>query len=228
MKSLDHTAHDFDLIAEALAVEPGDRLLSRPERRLLAMIPPRARTALDVGCGHGLLSRALARRGLTVTAVDVSPQMVALAQQRTSAGESVEYRVADVMHRDAIPGRFDVVMSVNVVHHLPLELIVPRLADLVAPGGVLLIQDVVTREGLQHLPRNVAAAIVSRTRAMFQRTRMSRRVTQLYREHGRGETYLAPEAVGPALRTHLPEVGVEHHLDWRYTAIWTRERGVAR
>jgi len=51
---------------------------------------------LDVACGQGLVTRALARRGATLTGIDVSPQMLALAEQREQ-GEplGIAYREGD-------------------------------------------------------------------------------------------------------------------------------------
>lgn len=221
MKSVPDVAHDFDQIADALAGGPPDRTFTGAERAVLAAIPPSARSALDVGCGDGLLARALARRGMAVTAIDVAAQMIALAQARSQPGVSVDYRVADVMHTATLAPNYDVVLSVSMVHHVPLARIVPTLAALVAPGGVLIIQDVVTRRGLRYLPVNVIAGLWARARRLIRRDRVSSRVRQLYAEHGRGEAYLEPRAVHNALVAYLPGVRVMHHLGWRYTAIWS-------
>jgi hypothetical protein len=134
----------------------------------------------------------------------------------------VDYRVADVLDAALPATGYDVVVSVNMVHHVALSLIVPRLAALVAPGGVLVIQDVVTRPGLRYLPINLIAAGWSRGRRLFGRDPVSARVRRLYDQHGRGETYLEPSTVLALLAPYLPGVRVKHHLGWRYTAIWPR------
>ena len=120
------------------------------------------------------------------------------------------------------PASFDAVLGVNVVHHLPLDEILPRLAALVAHGGRLIIQDVVTRDGLRHLPLNVMAAISSRLRWVAGRREGSRAVQRLYDQHGVGETYLRTEEVERVLTPFLPGLTVMHHLEWRYTAVWNR------
>jgi hypothetical protein len=140
---------------------------------------------------------------------------------RTAANARIDYRVADVMRADTL-GTYDAVVSVNMVHHLPLEGILPRLSALVAPDGVLVIQDVVTRAGIRYLPINVLAGVVTRGRRLLRRDGEPRNVRELYDEHGRGETYLAPHAVRDALESYLAGVRVIHHLGWRYTAIWSR------
>lgn len=69
---------EFDAIADALASSPGEERLSRPERDLLRRIPAGARRGLDVGCGDGLMTRAMAGRGIATLGIDLSPGMIHL------------------------------------------------------------------------------------------------------------------------------------------------------
>lgn len=149
---------DFDEIARALGeARPDDRLRSF-ERALLAHLPASCGRVLEVGCGHGALTRHVAARAESVLAIDLSPEMVTLARSLSPDHPNVEYRVADVME-DALPeAAFDVVLSAAMLHHLPLEPAVRTLAAAVQPGGWLVIQDLVTRPGLRGLPLNALAA----------------------------------------------------------------------
>ena len=221
IKPVDEVIRDFDAIASALDRAPARDVLSPAERALLRHVPLGARSALDVGCGHGMLSRTLAGRGLRVRGIDLSPRMVEVARSRTPAGANAEYVVSDIMS-DPPEVHYDVVVSVNVVHHLPLEQIVPRLARAVAPGGMLLIQDLVTRRGLDHLAVNVIAAIRRRARRIVGGSQADHEVVEAYERHGAGETYLSPSEVAPAYAHLLPGARIEHHLEWRYSVIWTR------
>jgi SAM-dependent methyltransferase len=175
-----------------------------------------------VGCGDGLLTRAVAQRGIVVLGIDVSPRMIALARARSDPVARAEYRVADVMSGDIPEKPFDVVLSVNTVHHVAIGDVIPRLASLVAPGGTLLIQDVVARDGLWNLPLNVIAAVLARSRRLVTRSRMPREVTALYDAHGKDEKYLEPEQVAPTYAALLPGSQVIHHLEWRYSVVWRR------
>lgn len=77
-----------------------------------------AKTALDIGCGGGLLSESLARRGATVTGVDPSARLLAAAKvhqqldPRTSAIDYVEGTAEDIQ------GSFDIVCLLEVVEHV--------------------------------------------------------------------------------------------------------------
>lgn len=222
MKPVGEIVDDFDAIAAALEAAGPSRELTDAERALLAYVPPGARTAADVGCGDGGMARALAARGLSVLATDVSPRMIALGQARTPPNLAVEYRVADIM-TEPLPSRaYDVVMSVNVVHHVALAEIVPRLADAVAPGGSLLIQDVTSRPGARYAVVNVAASFRVAARRLLALERRPKDVAALYDRHGRDEIYLTPDAVASAYAALLPDARVELHLEWRYSVIWTR------
>jgi len=221
LKPADELSGEFDAIAHALAALPRTHeSLSRAERALLRWIPEGARRGLDVGCGDGRLTRAAAQRGIAMLGVDLSPSMIALARQRSEPG--IDYRAGDVMKEPIELGAYDVVLSVNTVHHVPISDIVPRLASWVAPNGRLLIQDVATRTRWRDLPLNLVAGasrVVERARG---RARFSSELKRLYEQHGHGERYLAPDEVRGAYASFLPGAQVIHHLEWRYSVVWTR------
>lgn len=221
MKSIAAVATDFDRIAAALEAEVRERRLTRAEQFLLRQVPPQAKTALDAGCGDGMLTRALATRGIRTLGVDVSPGMIALARRRSGENSFIEYRLADIMSSDAL-GQFDVVISVSAVHHLPLVQVVPWLVRCVAPGGTLLIQDVTTRPGLRGLPMNGLAWAVRRLDCLVGVAGHSREIRTLYNEHGRDENYLDENEVEIAYCHLLPGARVYLHLEWRYTVAWQR------
>ena len=222
MKSIVIIASDFDAIAAAMAAMPRREVLTSAERAILRHIPAHARRALDVGCGDGLVTRAMTRRGMNVLGIDLSPRMVAPAQARTEPGLPIEYRVADIV-ADMLPHEaFDAVLTINMVHHVPLAEVVQRLVRAVAPGGVLLIQDVVTRSDLRYLPVNVLARLCRWLGRLRSAPGDSRSVAALYDAHGAREVYLNPRQVVPAYRALLPGARVLHHLEWRYSVIWHR------
>ncbi len=97
---------------------------------------------LDVGCGGGLLAERLARAGARVTAIDLAPAMIRIAQLHAAEqGLHIDYRHAGVdslqaSHRAA----FDVVTCMEMLEHVPEPAaMVSSLARLVRPGGQLFI-----------------------------------------------------------------------------------------
>jgi magnesium-protoporphyrin O-methyltransferase len=92
---------------------------------LLSWLPAdlRGKRVLDAGCGTGALALEAARRGAQVVAVDISPTLVGIAQQRAAGqhGEGhVEFRAGD-MHDPAL-GEFDHVVAMDsLIHYKPAD-----------------------------------------------------------------------------------------------------------
>lgn len=124
--------------------------------------PLRGARVLDLGCGGGLLSEALARAGASVLGIDLSPELIDIARlhllERRQAGESlaVEYRVADVEAlAGAVPGSFDAITCMEMLEHVPdPRRVLAASARLLKPGGRLFLST------LNRTPAAFALAIV--------------------------------------------------------------------
>jgi 2-polyprenyl-6-hydroxyphenyl methylase/3-demethylubiquinone-9 3-methyltransferase len=100
--------------------------------------PLEGKTALDVGCGAGLLCEPLARLGARVTGIDASREVIAVAREHAAAaGLAIDYRAGDVQ---VLEGQFDLVTSLEVVEHVadPGAFLM-ALARRLAPGGLLIL-----------------------------------------------------------------------------------------
>ena len=100
--------------------------------------PLEGKSALDVGCGAGLLAEPLARLGAKVTAVDAAPELIEAAKAHAAgAGLDIDYRAVGV---EALKGKFDLVTSMEVIEHVadPQEF-VQALAARLATGGLLIL-----------------------------------------------------------------------------------------
>ena len=103
-----------------------------------ALRPLAGKSALDVGCGAGLLAEPLARMGAKVTAVDAAPELITAAKAHAAgAGLTIDYRAVGV---EAVGERFDLVTAMEVVEHVAdPRAFVASLAARLAPGGLLIL-----------------------------------------------------------------------------------------
>ena len=100
--------------------------------------PLEGKTALDVGCGAGLLAEPLARLGAKVTAIDAAPELIAVARDHAAQmGLEIDYRAGDVQQ---LEDEFDLVTCMEVIEHVAEPgTFLAALAKRLAPGGLLLM-----------------------------------------------------------------------------------------
>jgi 2-polyprenyl-6-hydroxyphenyl methylase/3-demethylubiquinone-9 3-methyltransferase len=117
----------------------------------------RAPVVLEVGCGPGYLSLELARAGLDVTGLDLSPKCIEVAERfadndpfKAERG-SLRYMVGDFFSHSALPeGGFDVIVFLGALHHFSDQgATLDRVQKLLRPNGLVLahepVRDRVTR-----------------------------------------------------------------------------------
>jgi len=100
------------------------------------------KSALDVGAGTGNLTGKLLQLGYDVTAVDISAEMGNILKKKYSAylGNSLTVINSPVEELDFERGRFDLVTSYSVLHHLPDYIgALQTLVELLKKGGVIYI-----------------------------------------------------------------------------------------
>ena len=97
---------------------------------------------LEIGCGTGRHTLRLAAQGNRVTAVDISPAMLARAREKLKACSDVRLLEGDI--RDDIPlGMFDVVLTALVLEHIAdLKIFFGRVASLLRPGGTFYLSEI--------------------------------------------------------------------------------------
>ena len=112
---------------------------------------------LDVGCGAGLLSEALAQAGAKVTAIDLAPNLLKVARLHgLESGIKVDYRESPVEAlAEEMPAAFDAITCMEMLEHVPEPAsVIDACARLLKPGGRLFLST------LNRTPAAFAVAIV--------------------------------------------------------------------
>ena len=125
--------------------------------------PLEGKRVLDVGCGAGLLTEALARLGARATGIDASPEVIAVAEDHAATmALDIDYRAGDVQD---LEGQFDLITAMEVIEHVAEPAaFVHALARRLAPDGLLIMSTpnatgwskllmITVAEGLGRIPR---------------------------------------------------------------------------
>lgn len=165
---------------------PIGRLVAETQERVIAsfLAPVAGRTVLDVGTGTGRAAMALAIRGASVTGVDASAEMLAVAERRAAdAKVDVTFARGDA-HALAFPDRsFDAVICLRVLMHTPDWRI--SLAELCRVARDRVVFDypaLSSAAALQAATRHVAYAFGARVEAY--RVFSDRAVRAAFRQSG--------------------------------------------
>ena len=96
---------------------------------------------LDIGCGTGTMSILLAGLGHQVTGIDLSPKMIALAQEKAAAnGQGITFHVMDAAYPQLPSGHFDAFVCRHLLWAFPdISQVLQRWVDLLKPGGRLIL-----------------------------------------------------------------------------------------
>jgi len=119
-------------------------------------LPVVVRRALVLGCGSGWLERALATPGggiREIVACDFAKETVERAREKAeSEGKgAIDYRVVDLEHDSLPPGRFDVIIANDVLHHITgLERLYALIHDALEPRGRFVFNEYVGPNRFQY------------------------------------------------------------------------------
>lgn len=111
----------------------------------------RGKTVLEYGCGDGLDTLILARRGARVKALDISPDLINVARQRLIANQitgDVEFIVGSAHDVPLPDDSVDVVFGMAILHHLDLELSAREVKRVLRKGGRAIFREPVRNSKL--------------------------------------------------------------------------------
>jgi 2-polyprenyl-3-methyl-5-hydroxy-6-metoxy-1,4-benzoquinol methylase len=214
---------DFDRLA-LLSGESWDHN-KHYHRFLLQQVPQHCRNALEIGCGKGAFARLLAQKVDHVLALDLSPQMISLARERSGQCTNIDFQMADVLSLEFAPGQFDCIVSIATLHHLPMEDILTRLKAALAPNGTLIVLDLYQAR-LSDLPVLLIAIPLNLILKFLKTGHVKEPVAvrAAWDAHGKHDTYFTLAQLRNICRAILPGARVRRHLLWRYSLIWTKRK----
>ena len=181
-----------------------------------ARTPLRGAQVLDVGCGAGLLSEALAGEGARVVALDLAPDLLKVAKLHgLESGFEVDYRLQSVESlATQMPGTFDAITCMEMLEHVPDPAsVIAACSELLRPGGRLF---------LSTLNRTPAAFVLAIVGAEYI-ARLLPKGTHQYRE------FIKPSELAAWLRTtglELEDVSGLVYEPWRNSSRISRRTEV--
>jgi ubiquinone/menaquinone biosynthesis C-methylase UbiE len=242
---------DFDRIA--LVSEDGAAHNDHYHNFLLRHLPSNYHNALEIGCGTGGFARALAERSgvgsagkrgphrgspdgvlvlPAVLALDISPEMIRLARERSTQFSNIEFELADVSDRPLPEESFDCIASIATLHHLPLAETLLKMKAALKPGGVLLVLDLFEparlsdslAAGLADSLLNLVALPVSMALRFkhYGRLRQRPEVRAAWAAHEHHDLYPTMRQVRELSASILPGAKIKQHLLWRYSIVWQK------
>jgi len=130
--------HKLNPVRIGFIKEAACRRFGRDPRRIDSLAGLRF---LDIGCGGGILSEPMARLGAAVVGADpAEPNVEAARVHAGREGLAIDYRATTAEALADLGERFDVVLAMEVVEHVAdLTLFVGRCAEMVKPGGLMVV-----------------------------------------------------------------------------------------
>lgn len=157
-RTLDHAARVYDWVEPVFML--GHQ--ARYDQQIVSLVAPEpGHRVLDLGCGTGTLTRAIADRlqeqkGGVAIGIDAAAKMIDVAQKKRAMA-TCRFEVAAAETLPFEDASFDAVVSSLFFHHVPLDLKEKSIREahrVLKPGGVLVVADM-------HTPSSVFGSLVS-------------------------------------------------------------------
>lgn len=184
---------------------------------IMANLPERRRTALDVGCGQGELLARLAPAFENVVGTDLDDAMREQATARCAGLPNVTIRDRDLPQ---IARAFDLVTMVAVLHHLPVEQALREVRRLLTPGGRFLAVGLAPpRSPRDHLWD--LASVVTNPVIGYVKHPWPNPAGPLPPPFPIAQPTLSFDEVRRHVTAVMPGAVMQHHLGFRHTIAWT-------
>lgn len=191
---------------------------------ILRLLPEKGEVALDVGCGTGEFSRLIAERFSKVQAVDLSPRMIEEAQARNSHSR-IEYQLCDVEKMQLKEGSYDAIVSIAALHHMDLDVVLPKFKSALRENGVLVVLDLYKqRKPVEFALSVIAAPLNLIARLLTGQLVKSNERKRLWKEHDVIDKRVMGtiETITKSAGRYIPGSRIKRHLFWRYSLVYTK------
>jgi SAM-dependent methyltransferase len=196
---------------------------------ILRNLPARRQTALDVGCGTGVLAEKLAHRFAHVTGIDADEGMATAAGERLADEPRVSIMRCrfDEFATAADEGEADLITMVAVLHHLDLGDTLARIPRLLAPGGRLLVVGLAKVNSPADVAVDLLSAVANPVMGLIKHPQPVRPADETATA---GDQPVMPvrdpvttvAEIAAAAAARLPGATVRRRLFFRYTLRWDK------
>ncbi len=199
-------------------------------KQLLKLVPDKAETCLDIGCGKGELSYMLSQKANRVIAVDLADRMIEKAKELYPA-DNIEYVYANILDMEFEDNSLDVIITTATAHHLPYKWLLDFAKAKLKKGGKLIILDLVQAETLWDYIIWGSAFFPDIIMNLIKNGRLRKDddySREVWERHGKHDTYMTMKEIRVLADKHIPTAKIKRKLFWRYLLVWQRKGGLQK
>jgi ubiquinone/menaquinone biosynthesis C-methylase UbiE len=150
--------------------------------------------------------------------------MIRIARDRSKQYSNITFRIADASEWEFPVERFDCIVSIATLHHLPIQEMLSKMKIALRVNGTLVVLDLFQAEGLRDALANALAIPVNLVLGLVKngRLRETRRLREAWAEHGQSDSYLTLSHIRQVCVSTLSGAKVRKHLLWRYSITWRK------
>lgn len=191
---------------------------------ILQQLPERCVDMLEIGCGTGELCRLLAAPARSIEGLDFSRNMIIRARQLSKDYPDINYCHDDFMNKHYAHNAYDCILCIASAHHNSLEMFFQKCADLLRPGGKLILIDLYQSTSFTDYLLKTIAAPLSLVYKISQNGRLlppsANRAA--WKQHRKDEQLANIAEIKQIADRTIPGYRIKRMLFHRYHITWTK------